>query len=255
MSHFAWEFLRRNSDYHNNYSALWGRYNNAERRTLSSCKSYKDALEEFLQGFPDANLYQYWLCHPIVLLQKKWGFVTSVTDDFLDDGPAPWHPNPIDDKTINLWFEAASSPPMGMGGFDFFKFATLRSTFLTKKYNLRVAEEEELSAVAASINYNLIAVEFDLSKPLKPQLARASVALKRLQESKPDGTTKANRQKLIEYLRVIDGLSSGSSNREIMRVVYSNDQERDPLKAFNHAQTAGKRLVHGGYRGLAAAEK
>lgn len=254
ISRFAWEFLRRNVEYQKDYARVWGDLSKSEREIAflyDPPRKTSESKVDYVKRIAGAD---YSWCRPLRWLERKWGFITSVPDESLVDGPAPSHPNPLDDEEIQLAFRSELSPPMIDGGFAGHERGILNSVRNSSIYGGPTIEQR-IQDVEDAVDSERCAVEFDLSKALPPQLERAKKALQEWQRDKPKGS-RAHRAKYPSYLRVLDGLDAGAADADIRATVYpkskySYDEAR---KAFDRAKKTGLALVDGGYRQIPISE-
>jgi hypothetical protein len=107
--------------------------------------------------------------------------------------------------------------------------------------------------VAVSTRDDRVRLEFDLDKPVDPQIERARHTLNAEQQKRfPHFKRKRNQvQKFPIYLRVLDAIAAGASLEEMLKVfAYENDNVDE--RTVSHWNTRATKLRDGGYRDLIA---
>lgn len=107
--------------------------------------------------------------------------------------------------------------------------------------------------VAAPTRDDRVVLEFDLDKPVDPQLERARHTLNAEQQKRfPNFKRKRNQvQKFPLYLRVLDALAAGAGPDEMLDVFATQVPEVDE-RTVRYWKTCATRLRDGGYRDLIA---
>lgn len=201
---WAWEFLRRNPA----YIEEWEKELPLElerRKKLLSDPETKDApyLEGYKKNTPESShfiipgrsLDKYF---------KKWGMLNLVNP--AQDNPFP---NPFN-QFMSFQYGNVQGGNMG----------NIKKIFLG----------------------NYISIVYDITHPLKPQIANAQKILLEIQKDKvKEGKTLINRPKKhkdnwIEYLRILDANAENVSNEEIARVMF-------PLLSNDYPSYAGNEKV------------
>ena len=216
---WAWQFLRRNPEYRADYAwfiTTW------------------QALEAEY-GVPPERDYFRWRRDP-----RAWRSETELTGCDSDTCPG------IDDKVlIECWMGAK-------WGFRKFPLDPDRvrpepgAELAWREQPLGTVEVTEANREFLQRAPGKIALGFDLSLPLAPQLAAAKIKLVVQQRSLeragalPPRTTQAGRSLWTRYLRLLDGEACGVGRPELAQALGYQDIEADLVEAH--------RMCAGGYR-------
>ena len=224
---WAWEFLRRNPE----YIKEWEKELPLElerTKILLSDPETKDwpELDGYRKNTPESS-------HFIIPGQsldkyfKKWGILNLVNP--AQDNPFP---NPFNQ------FPSYQYGNVRGGNIGYSRY--LNDSFPDGPY---------------------ISIVYDISHPLKPQIANAQKILLKIQKDKvKEGKTLIDRPKKhkdnwIEYLRILDAKAKNVSNEEIARVMFPNLSNEYPSYAGNEkVRKSFKRaeyLTRKGYREIA----
>ena len=182
LDEWGWEFLRRNSEYRQEWKNL--------------TKKYPDRARVLGMIFKDC---------------KKWGLrrgylnpeINFTNIEFLSPGGGLFNPYSFDRKSKSL----------------------VLMTGTTKVY-----------------------YEFDVRLPINPQIENIRKILENCQKKCPTKTRKIVRFKhpateWPKYLRLLDALSEGISDKEIENILYSNSGQR-----FHDKKKQAQRLMRDGYK-------
>lgn len=223
---WAWEFLRRNPDYIQEWKKELPLELERIKELLSDPKT-KDApeLEGYRKSTPESR--QFFIPgHSLDKYFKKWGILNLVN---------PAQDNPFRNP-FNQFLSFENKTVQG-GSIGYSKYID------DNPYDPYVS------------------VVFDMTHPLTPQIAYAQELLLIIQKDLvKDGKTFINKPKkhkdnLIEYLRILDAKAENVSNEEIARVMFPNLKNEYPGYAGNEkVRKSLKRaeyLTKKGYREIA----
>lgn len=219
---WAWEFLRRNPD----YIKEWGKELPLEFdriKILLSDPELKNepSLEGYRKNTPESS--HFVIAGHSLKYFKKWGILNLVNPE--QDNPFP---NPFSQ-------------------FQSFKHGTVKGGNFGNFNNISLG--------------NYCSIVFDMTHPLKPQIANAQKLLLEIQKDQVKAgkifinKPKKHKDNLIEYLRILDAKAENVSNEEIARVMFPNLKNEYPGYAGNEkVRKSLKRaeyLTKKGYREIA----
>jgi hypothetical protein len=224
---WAWEFLRRNPDYIQEWEKELPLEFERIKKLLSDPET-KDAphLEGYRTNTPE-SIHFIIPGHSLNKYFKKWGILNLVNPE--QDNPFP---NPFNQ-------------------FPSFKYGNVRGG--------NIGYSRHLDDSFPDGPY--ISIVYDISRPLKAQFTNAQKVLLEWQnEQVKEGkihinTVKKHKDNWIEYLRILDAKAEKISNEEIALVMFPNLKNEYPGYAGNEkVRKSLKRaeyLIKKGYREIA----
>lgn len=249
LTSIAWEFLRRNPEYQEDYARLWGSLSESDRRAkieeiLPQLRGETD--EDYRQRWEDSSETAgrfYSEVHPLGWLKKKWGIYDDVPLWSLRDSldPAKSRSQITTDlanegncskESPDLSFELDYSPAISPGSLHYIRWneRCIVQTMLMGGGNLESLVEAAEKEIDNNECVTKCSIEIDLLLPINVQLDRLKEVLKakqkHIKEIGFEPKTPRPAQKLPTYLRVLDAKLTGALDGDIATVIYphrSND--------------------------------
>lgn len=252
---WAWEFLRRNKQYQQDY-ARWS--NATSNHSGAHPSSPLLPYEEHLRREEDRSI--------------TWYDPPRREDESLGDWEERCRKDRVVPQTFtptewmrHRWQLARPGNPDLACNDDVIFFKPRFPAEVTYKDFDGYFEERKLdidddmpdidSYVARKDQYAVIA--FDLNQPLAPQVHRAKKMLKEFATTQPKGkniVTDERASELRNQLRVLDGLAAGATLREIAAFLFPEDLKMDnPIHGEQHVsdvKRSAEKMVEQGYTKL-----
>jgi hypothetical protein len=254
---WAWEFLRRNKEYRQDY-ADWLALES--HQATASSASFLLSYAEVRKREEDRKITKY---------DPPRG-----EDESFDDWEQRCRSEGRIPRTFTLteWIQyrwrlaRPANPDLAWDGADV--------RFLPPEFPARVGpddfenyfEEHFDNGVEVAMSYTVpkdgsVVIAFDVKRPLPPQLTAAEKMLKKLAQELSQVHPKAKKQvtnrEAANYrnqLRVLDALAAGATLKEIAACLFPEDLDKfDPLHGEKHVQDvkeSAQKMVDGGYRRL-----
>jgi hypothetical protein len=237
---FAWEFLRRNPDYQEDFEYL---IKLCEREELADV--YRQSLG-FHYAMKNEEPYSTLFHRSLEEKLSKWGLPSIFYDPSLKYGRSHYT-NLEEANARNLNFKKANGGASSIGESQSLnnndvRFSISRLGYFKLSKNIETVTKAGQDGMAEDKHYScdggIVPSEheyawlFDISLPLQPQIAAALVELSHNQERVFDKILKATKyinrpDSLILYLRILDADVTSENNKTIADVLFTS---KDPFK-------------------------
>lgn len=233
---WAWQFLRRNPE----YQADWDK----AKKIYGKKDSYEYEMEEMMQDLLISSV-------PLVSA-RKWGLISGYVN--------PERDTPSEAIFVRSFGEILSDPRRKrlykQNMLEYFEVMKARGIKITGQ-NEFIQEELE-SLTKDTVPEGSVAVTFDLSLPISPQIKYAKKILIECQNEEINlGSLKVKTPRkqhvriLRRYLRILDAKTERADNREIARHIFPKYDNRYPERQGNRmvkdSFKSAKNLVNKGY--------
>ncbi|OIR19956.1 hypothetical protein GALL_08420 [mine drainage metagenome] len=250
---WAWEFLRRNSEYHDDWHKYVG-------QCMAHCGISKDEAELSASDWMYMQMECEWGDGPSV-------FVPEIETNESIESWRKKHGSAAKNISLSRWLgnkwnlTQIADPKTDRGYWHFapqpsFDYKVARNGILTDwgYHGIQEPPVEHL-ACEARIIFNLnLPIDFQIEH-VRNHLLQLQQSLRNLGELKEDGPSRLRTDKYRIYLRILDAINSGVTLKEIGEVLqpwksddYSSGHRR--TKAIEGQLKEARRLVDGGYKAL-----